>query len=346
MPIRFSRFLHLLLVLCFAPVVLCSAGTTKQDPSPSPLASGNAYPDALSFAAELERIGKAIEKEKAVPVGMATLRKNLPSDWEITTPERRYSFSAEPLRSLLRDAENEKTPEKIAAKATEAKDWARDLANQINAYVEAQSHAAPGARPALDRILSRREFGSVHGPTSWDLFRQRVIRWIEDLLIRIFGRIGRHPIGAKILFWSIVIAVVLWLAVALFRYWTRRAALEELQAPASASFVRTWQEWVHAAREAAARGDFREAIHSAYWAGICYLEDIEVVRKDRTRTPREYMRLVSNSTQLVSSGRKTREALAALTVVLEQVWYGRRTAGSQDFTNAMQNVEALGCPLQ
>jgi hypothetical protein len=148
------------------------------------------------------------------------------------------------------------------------------------------------------------------------------------------------------LFWLIIIAVVVWLAVALFRYWTRGAALEELQAPVSVAFVRTWQEWIHAAREGATRGDFREAVHSAYWAGICYLEDSEVIRKDRTRTPREYMRLVSNSTQLVPSGRKTREALSALTLVLEQVWYGRRPASNQDFRNAMQSVEALGCQLQ
>jgi hypothetical protein len=58
------------------------------------------------------------------------------------------------------------------------------------------------------------------------------------------------------------------------------------------------------------------------------------------------MRLVSNSTQLVASGRKTREALSALTLVLEQVWYGRRPASNQDFANAMQSVEALGCQLQ
>ena len=132
----------------------------------------------------------------------------------------------------------------------------------------------------------------------------------------------------------------------LFRYWTRRAALEELQAPDSVAYVRTWQEWIQAAREAASRGDFREAVHSAYWAGISSLEDNQMVRKDRTRTPREYMRLVSNSTQLVATGRKTREALSALTVILEQVWYGRRPASNQDFAQALQSVEALGCQLQ
>jgi hypothetical protein len=152
--------------------------------------------------------------------------------------------------------------------------------------------------------------------------------------------------GAKVLFWVLLVAVVVWLAVVLFRYWTRRATLDELQAPDSVAYVRTWQEWIQAAREAAARGDYREAVHSAYWAGISYLEDSELVRKDRTRTPREYMRLVSNSTQLVATGRKTRESLYALTVVLEQVWYGRRPASNQDFAQALQSVEALGCQLQ
>jgi hypothetical protein len=56
--------------------------------------------------------------------------------------------------------------------------------------------------------------------------------------------------------------------------------------------------------------------------------------------------LVSNSTQLVATGRKTRESLYALTVVLEQVWYGRRPASNQDFAQALQSVEALGCQLQ
>jgi hypothetical protein len=324
----------------------CGAQAAQQISALPEAARSAVYLDLSSFAAELQGIGKAIEKEKASPAGMAALREKLPAHWEITATEHRYSLSAEPLRSLLRDAEKEKNPEKIAAKATEAADWAFDLANQVHAYAGAQTHSAPGARPALERILSQREFGSVRGPTRWDLFRQRVSRWVQNLILRFLRQIGRHPMGASILFWLIVIAVVVWLAVALFRYWTRRAALEELQAPDSVAFVRTWQEWIHAAREAATLGDFREAVHSTYWAGISYLEDSEVVRKDRTRTPREYMRLVSNSTQLVTSGRKTREALSVLTLVLEQVWYGRRPASNQDFRNAMQSVEALGCQLR
>jgi hypothetical protein len=346
MPIRVSRGLHLLVILFFVPAVCCLAGAAQRDSSPVAAGGGNAYPDASAFAAELQQIGNAIEKVKTDPAGLAAVRKKLPAYWEVTTGEGHYTLTAEPIRVLLHQAEIEKKPESIATKAKEASGWALDVANQLKAYAVAQGQKEGSARASLEKILSRREFASVHGPTKWDLLRQRIDRWIEDLLIRLFSGIGRHPMGAKVLLWSIVIAVVVWLAVTLFRYWSRRAVLEELQAPESATFTRTWQEWIQIAREAATRGDFREAVHSAYWAGISYLEDGGVVRKDRTRTPREYVRLVSTSTQFVDSGRRMREALSALTAVLEQVWYGRRPASQQDFADAIRNIEALGCQLQ
>ena len=346
MPIRCKGLFCLYLFLFFVLAMNCVALGAQQTSALPAVAGPDVYPDASSFAAELQRIGNAIEKEKANPAGLAALHKDLPSHWEVNTGEYHYSLSAEPLSGLLHEAESGKNEKSIAAKASEAAAWAFDLANQAKAYAAVQSRADLNARTALERILTRREFGGVKGPSAWDLFRQRVNRWIGDRLLRLFRQIGRYPVGATVLFWLIIVAVVVWLAVVLFRHWTRRAALDELQAPDSVAYVRTWQEWVQAAREAATRGDFREAVHSAYWAGISYLEDSEVVRKDRTRTPREYMRLVSNSTQLVATGRTTREALSALTLVLEQVWYGMRPASNQDFAKAMKSVEGLGCHLQ
>jgi hypothetical protein len=347
MTIRFNLFLFVGVVLFFSLAVPCAtAEAVPQNSDASVAAGGNVYLDATSFAIELRRIGTAIQMEVANPVGLAGLRKNLPSHWELNASEHHYSISAEPLNGLLRDAEAGKKPKTIIAKAEEAAEWAFDLATQVKSFAGAQTSGDANAKAALDRILSRREFGAVKGPSAWDLFRQRVIREIGNLLGSIFEQIGRYPIGARVLFWLVTLAVVVWLAVFLFRYWTRRSALEELQAPDAVAYIRTWQEWIQSAREAAARGDFREAVHSAYWAGISYLEDCKVVRKDLTRTPREYMRLVSNATQLAASGRKTREALSSLTIVLEQVWYGRRPASNQDFANAMQSVEALGCQLQ
>lgn len=346
MPIKCTSLAGLFLVLLFLPAMRGAAGRTWPD-SVSPAAAGaNVYSGASLFGAELERIGNAIKTEKANPAGLAALGKDLPSHWEVITGEDRYYLSSEPVSALLRDAENAKDAKGVAAKAGEAADWAFDLARQVKAYGGAQTGTVPGARAALERILSRREFGAVKGPSSLDLFKRRVSRWILKVLSGVFRQIGKYPMGATFLFWLIIAAAVVWLAVVLFRYWTRRATLDELEGLESVTYARTWQEWMQAAREAAGRGDFREAVHSAYWAGISFLEVNEVVRKDRTRTPREYMRLVSNSTQFVATGRKTREALSALTVVLEQVWYGRRPASDQDYLNALQSVEALGCQLQ
>jgi Domain of unknown function (DUF4129) len=345
MRIKCTYFLSALLVLVSVPVTHGATRALQQSSaSPAPT-SANVYTDASSFGGELQRIGDAIKTAKADPAGLGAVRKALPSHWEVTKDEQHYYVSAEPLDALLREAERAKDAKTVVAKASEAALWAFDLAKQANAFAFAKNERSKAAA-TLEQILSRREFGGVKGPSAWELLRQRVIQWLIRLLGSIFQQIGKYPIGASIFFWALIVGVVLWVALVLFRYWTRRGRLEELQSPESVTYSRTWQEWIQAAREAASRGDYREAIHSAYWAGISSLEDSEVVRKDRARTPREYMRLVSNSTQLVDTGRKTREALSALTVTLEQVWYGRRPASNQDFTNALQSVEALGCQLR
>jgi hypothetical protein len=346
MPLIPERLLRTSAVVFLGLALHGAADAAAQESAPSWAAGGSVYSDASSFGVELQRIGNAIETKKANPAGLAVIGKDLPTHWEVVAGEHHYYVSAEPLNTLLSDAARAKDAKTVAAKATEAADWAFDLAGQAKAYAGAPNAGSSSARGALERILRRREFGGVKELSAWELWKQRVTRWMLDVLSSIFRQIGRYPIGANIFLWALIVGVVVWLAVVLFRYWARRAALEELKSPESAAYSRTWQEWIQAAREAANRGDYREAIHSAYWAGISSLEDREVVGKDRTRTPREYMRLVSNSTQLAASGRKTREALSALTIVLEQVWYGRRPASNQDFANALQSVEALGCQLQ
>jgi hypothetical protein len=345
MPIKSKGSSRLLWVLgCFL-VMHCTGQAAQHKSELSAAARGNVYSDVSSFAAELHRLKDAVGRKNETSEEIALIRRQLPSRWDVDTREGHYSVSTEPLRSLLIDAEKEKNSSKLAAKTAEATGWLLDLADQVNGYAAAQASNTENARPSLERILSRREFGGLRGPTEWDLFRQRIKNWIQNLLVRMFGRLVRHPIGARVLFWFLIFAAVAWMAVALFRYWTRRAALEELEVPDAVAFSRTWQEWVYAAREAATRGDFREAVHSAYWAGICYLEDSGVVRKDRTRTPREYLRMISDSAQPTAAGHEIREALSALTAGLEQVWYGRRAASNRDFADALHNVKALGCQL-
>jgi hypothetical protein len=96
--------------------------------------------------------------------------------------------------------------------------------------------------------------------------------------------------------------------------------------------VRTEEEWLAAAHRAAAEGDWRQAIHNAYWAAITRLQRSGALPEDRTRTPREYLRLFSG-----------REPLAALTSGLERFWYARRIARPEDFRESLNHLETLGC---
>src|SRR6202030_212073 len=111
-----------------------------------------------------------------------------------------------------------------------------------------------------------------------------------------------------------------------------------------------WQEWIHAAREAAARGDFREAVHSAYWAGISRLEETGVLPRDRTKTPREYLQLIDArplAAELDShAAQDYKKPLAALTSRLERIWYANRLARLEDFDDTLRHLEALGCSLE
>ena len=85
---------------------------------------------------------------------------------------------------------------------------------------------------------------------------------------------------------------------------------------------------------AAARGDWREAIHFLYWAAISRLEARRMWPTDRARTPREYLALVA-----ADDARKP--GLGALTREFELTWYGGRPAGESEYRGA----EALAVAL-
>jgi hypothetical protein len=90
------------------------------------------------------------------------------------------------------------------------------------------------------------------------------------------------------------------------------------------------------ARLAAEGGNWRDAIHLGYWCGISFLEAQELWRPDTARTPREYLRLLPSA----SEHRKT---LGTLTRTFELVWYGTQEADENAFSEALAQLEKLGC---
>ncbi|MGA2346756.1 MAG: DUF4129 domain-containing protein, partial [Candidatus Sulfotelmatobacter sp.] len=100
--------------------------------------------------------------------------------------------------------------------------------------------------------------------------------------------------------------------------------------------AKEWAIWLSEARGAAAKGEWRDAIHLAYWAGISFLERQGTWKPDRARTPREYLRLLSSSSE-------HRETLTALTRIFELAWYANRGASERTFSQTLEELEKLGC---
>jgi Domain of unknown function (DUF4129) len=329
-----------LLFLLFTPMMSARAqNPSRADSSPA------ANPmDAASFAAELRRLQLELGENRASPQQIAQVRTSLPAKWNVKTADGSYEISSEPLSSLLEKAEKDSAHR--ASLIHDANQWLDEEARQVESYAAAESQSDANARAALGQILARREFAGVGTASARERFQEALDQWILNVVEWVARHIGRHAASAKIFFELLLFVVVVWLGTVLVRFWMRRARFDELQAPQSVAIARSWQEWIRAARAASERGDFREAVHSAYWAGISYLEAIELIAPDRTRTPREYLRLLSKPRpDSAVPIEKPRAALAALTTRLEQVWYGRRPASREDFLESMQQIEGLGCPL-
>ena len=290
--------------------------------------------DRSSFTADLRRFADTLKK-KPSKNEIAALRDSLPKRWTVSTPEGSFSISTEPLRNQLTSSSVEK-----------AQAWINHLEQEV-AFSAQSVPSSPDAREELDHILARSEFGAVKPPSAWDLFRQRLAAWIERMLLRLLGGASKHPLGGQILFWLLMVAAVGVVAMWVFRFFASRDRVNALATNAEVIAVRTWQEWIREAREAASRGDFREAVHSTYWAAIARLEDLGVVPKDRTKTPREYLQLaVEPATGQLAPAPVHREPLTALTRGLERVWYANRGAGPEDFHESLRQLEALGCQLE
>lgn len=326
------RVLFLLVFLA----VLVNSATFGQGQPATPVTGVPVSPayDRSSFAAELRRIAEILKK-KPSKNEMAALRTSLPRRWTVSTPEGSFSISSEPLRNQLTSPSSEKSQA-----------WVNHLEQEVEFSAQSVSGSS-NAREELDHILARSEFGTVKPPSAWDLYRERLYAWIERMLLKLLGGASRHPLGGQILFWFLIVAAVGVVAMWVFRFFASRDRVNALPPSIEVMAVRTWQEWIREAREAANRGDFREAVHSAYWAGIARLEDLGVVPKDRTKTPREYLRLVVEPAE----GERAlapvhREPLAALTKGLERTWYANRGAVLEDFRESLRHLEAMGCPLE
>lgn len=306
----------------------------KATTTPPAASAPSANYDLALFSAELQTLSQTLAAKPSTD-RIAEIRDSLPKQWVISTPDGNYTVDTQPLRNQL-----------TKLSATDAKLWIDNLSDEIKKPTTDNAADTQPARAQLDEILKRKEFAAVGPPGAMELLRARIAAWVARLLFSLFSAMGRHPIAGESLFWLLLLGGVAAIAVLLFRFLAARDRLRPLPATSPLGISRTWQEWLFAAREAAKRGDFREAVRCAYWAGIVRLEDTGAVPKDRSKTPREYLRLATqNASAAFGSPHSQNKFLADLTARLERVWYAKGEARAEDFQESLRYLEGLGCPL-
>jgi hypothetical protein len=355
-------------LICAAALlsVLCCQAALAQAKSGVNDAAASAPPSALlslqQYEAELDRASvavreasEALESDSGKQVAAAP-SVTLPAAWVVEADGQRYEVPTDWLNTALNVPEKDvNLRRQRLADAAARLALLRAEAGKLGTGQDVASGAS--ARAHLDEILRRREFRRIDQQKNWiaELW-ERILEWLLRLLARIFGSAERAgAVKNIILYGAICVAFVLlaWTVVRALRTLARsEAALRLTGAPPAG---KTWNQWAREALAAAGHGDYRAAIHAAYWAGVYRLADLGVWQLDRSLTPREYLRLLRQparaSTMQAAAvtlpDLETRalraDSLGALTRTLEAVWYAEEPATQEDFRAAVEQLENLGC---
>jgi hypothetical protein len=322
-----ARRCRLLVSLSVLLLSLClgSASIAELEPAQAEISALT----VSEYIGELDRLASAT-RQLALPEQVPKLSISIPPVWRIQTAQQTFEVSSEWLRHDLNDWQKKPSQE------------IRD--SMVGGLLTLRSEAAAfedspvdisEKRVVLNRILAGREFQNVHRPTWLDRLKQRALELLLNLLGRVFQSSAIPTIR------NLVVYGLMGLALAAMAYWMYRTIRNSagpetiLPHPLPVS-SKGWKVWMTEARMAADGANWRNAIHLGYWCGISFLEAQGVWRPDTARTPREYLRLLPNSSE-------HRQTLGTLTRTFERVWYGADEADANAFNETLAQLERLGC---
>ena len=320
-----QRILVLVISACAAGLFCFPASLpSAQEPSAStdPELSLEQYRDAL------DRYDGAVQQ----PSRIRQLRDSLPPFWVVRVGDKRLEVPTEPIRSQLQHLQS-----------GNSQGAARELQSLLNGMKEEAAEMGRSQRPlssakaqaTLEEILRRKEFRGARGPSDLEILMARVSRWLVENLAGLLSKLLFGARTGNIVVGSITVLAFLALCYLAWKWiigWQPAEAAKPGASPAPSDA----RQWVQEALAAAERGDYRAALHCAYWAVIARLEDLGRLSRDRARTPRESLRLLES--QPGEHG-----LLQALTGIFERVWYGYRAASEPDWAGAKELLEKIGC---
>jgi hypothetical protein len=300
--------------------------------------------DWQSYTQELERLDAGLDDTRKSPENLHAYRESIPKAWSVHIGDRHYVVPTDLLVSRLLKAESK--PELRDEQLDQARVYLRTLSTETALLSMQPPPHNDSARAKLDAILARSEYAHSRKESWWDGIRARFNEMISDALVRLLRGVGGQASLGYALLWIGICATAILIAWWIFRRWARIARGEEIGLQMTAIPSRSWQEWTFSAREAAGRGDYRMAVHCAYWAGIARLQDVGAISIDRAKTPREYLHALAKSKLILPETMATRrEALSKLTSRQEKIWYGYQIATEADFRDSLTQLETLGCHL-
>ena len=190
-------------------------------------------------------------------------------------------------------------------------------------------------RRQLDAILESGDYPQAKPPSYLERIWNDFVRWLLRVII---NAMPSSSSSSAIYFLELAVIAI---PCGLLIWWfIRRLQVQRLGLPrdsvptASAPSALDWQEWLEQGQKLGREGRWREAIHHVYWAAISCLESRRHWPADRTRTPREYLGLLSENPE-------TRADLFSLTKSFEHSWYGELPAGEKDFAEACGMLERI-----
>jgi hypothetical protein len=285
------------------------------------------------YVAQLRAASAELDSES--PTAIHAFQTSLPSEWVILSDGQSEKVKTDWLATALLAREN--APKVTTDQVRQARQHLAALREAAEALLSPADRAdLDQSRAKVDRILRDPEFQGSHEPTWLDKFLARANAWISRQLDKLFGRMGISASAGTAIAWTLIVLVSLLLALWAVRFVMNAAARAQMDLRGSMPAGQDWRYWAREARAAAERGDYRAAIHAAYWTAVAQLEENHLLSEDRSRTPRESLRLLEQ-------GSAAYGPLAHLTRRLEVTWYGYRTATPADWDDAKKQLETIEC---
>lgn len=236
-----------------------------------------------------------------------------------------------------------------AAMAQEPPAYAEIVA-RLGAILDAlgQPHTPldPDALQKLAHVYEVPPFKSRGVPSAWTRFWDAVFRAIGNFVRRIFGSLptpavnsnparplrGLSPLGWTLL--AVGISLVVGIVVYAVRG-VRRSVIAEAQARADAAAEETLTtaQALDRAQAEARAGDYRGAARHLYLSSLLWLAERGLLRYDRSRTNREYLKELDGSPLY--------DELAPVVETFERVWYGYQPLDGEDFSAYERQVALL-----